>query len=45
MEVGTIVLLEICAVQESVHVHKSEVPECPLSRRCWGDTGRDGDIV
>ena len=25
--------------------HKCEVPECPFSRRCWGDSGRDADIV
>jgi hypothetical protein len=25
--------------------HKYEVPECPLSRRYWGDSGRDADIV
>jgi hypothetical protein len=25
--------------------HKCEVPEWPLSRRCWGDNGRDTDIV
>ena len=24
---------------------KCEVPECPLSRRCWGVSGRDADIV
>ena len=26
-------------------VVKCEVPECPLSRRYWGISGRDAEIV
>jgi len=31
--------------QARLAMAQMRVPEIPLSRRCWGDSGRDADIV